>query len=135
MHKIAIFFRRTAKPNIFREIILNSLSSDFDEYCICSAFFQEPYKYKNGRWSGTFSTSLDMINFLTAQNHKTIKIYGIYSSNPFTSNGTWEKQFRLFCQKLNALGPPNLNFLFFKFRNQSHAKIFLQKIKIVFSLQ
>lgn len=131
MYKIAIFFRKTAKPNIFREIILNSLSSDFDEYCICSAFFQEPYKYSSGRASGKFSTSQDMLNSLSLKNNKHIKIYGLYSSNPFSSNKPWEKQFRLFCQNLNSLSlkASNLKCSFYKFKNKSHAKIFFAKEK------
>lgn len=129
MYKVAIFFRKTAKPNIFRELILNALSENYSEYLICSAFFQEPYQYKNNKMSGKFSTSKDMLSNLTSNCNKNINIYGLYSSNPFSSNSTWDKQFRIFCQKLNHHKHSNSNFNcnFYKFKNRSHAKIFLAK--------
>ena len=127
MYKVAIFFRKTAKPNIFRELILKALSENYSEYLICSAFFQEPYK--NNKWSGNFSTSGDMLTNLTSNCNKNINIYGLYSSNPFSSNSTWDKQFRIFCQNLNHHKHSNSNFNcnFYKFKNRSHAKIFLAK--------
>lgn len=134
MYKVAIFFRKTAKPNIFRELILKALSENYSEYLICSAFFQEPYQYKNNKWSGNFSTSNDMLSNLTCNCAKKINVYGLYSSNPFSSNSTWDKQFRIFCQKLVNyqcfiyLKTNNyINFNFYKFKNRSHSKIFLAK--------
>lgn len=139
MYKVAIFFRKTAKPNIFRELILKALSENYSEYLICSAFFQEPYQYKNNKWSGNFSTSKDMLSKLTCNCDKEISIYGLYSSNPFSSNSTWDKQFRIFCKKLvcyqhrinfyNYRNPNNnyISFNFYKFKNRSHSKIFIAK--------
>lgn len=129
MYKVAIFFRKTAKPNIFRELILKALSENYSEYLICSAFFQEPYQYSNNRMSGQFSTSQDMINNLTINVDKSINIYGLYSSHQYGSNSTWDKQFIIFCQNLNHHKRSNSNFNcnFYKFKNRSHAKIFLAK--------
>lgn len=65
MKKVAIFFRNKNIPNVFRDIILKSLSSDFSKYIVCSAFFQHPYDSK-GRSIGKFTTSHELLDALYA---------------------------------------------------------------------
>lgn len=65
MKKVAIFFRNKNIPNVFRDIILKSLSSDFSKYIVCSAFFQHPYRDK-GRRIGKFTTSYELLDALYA---------------------------------------------------------------------
>lgn len=77
MYKIAIFFRKTAHPNIFRKLILNALKADFDKYLICTAFFQEPSYI-----GGSFSTSQEIISALNQSPlnlRKNIDFFGIYN--------------------------------------------------------
>lgn len=123
MYKIAFIFRKTAQPNIFREIILKALSSDFSDYLICSAFFQEPYINKKGKLHGKFSTSTDIIKVLQVpcSHRKKLNIYGVYGKG-------YNLQFSLFCQELfQAQRNYNFQCKFYQFNNSSHAKIFFAK--------
>lgn len=125
MKKVAIFFRNKKFPNIFREVILNSLESEFDKYTICSAFFQHPYKSKKNKIIGKFSTSQEILSSLSKGKcyKKEISIYGLYESN------NWPKQYMLTCQNLKNKFHCCCKFNFFKFKNKkSHAKIFVAKI-------
>ena len=128
MYKIAIFFRKTATPNLFRDLIIKSLASDFDSYVACSAFFQETPNTKQ-----PFSTSSELIGALSQRKPtKTAHIdaYGIYG-------GKWTSQFRQSCQLLDNYAKkinPNISFNFFKFKNKSHAKIFIAKENNINSL-
>lgn len=121
-YKIAIFLRVKQKPNFFRNLILNSLAQDFDNYVVCSAFFQEPYIQNNGKKIGKFSTSQEILNYLARNtNHKEINVFGLYPKNQ------WPRQFNISCTKLYQAKSPHLRFNFFKFKHQSHAKIFIAK--------
>ncbi|CUU52921.1 hypothetical protein [Actinobacillus pleuropneumoniae] len=124
MKKVAIFFRNKKSPNIFREVILDSLASEFDKCTICSAFFQHPYKNKKNKTIGKFSTSQEILSSLNKCNchKKEISIYGLYASN------NWPTQYMLTCQSLNNRLSCCCTFKFFKFKNKkSHAKIFVAK--------
>ncbi|QPB43089.1 phospholipase D-like domain-containing protein [Rodentibacter haemolyticus] len=112
MYKLAIFLRKDAKPNFFRNVILSSLgNSDFDKYILCSAFFQE----------NKFSTSSEIINTVNLKRKLEIDIYGLY-------RGSWNKQFNQFCLQVknhykNSFCKTN----FYRFIPNSHAKVFIAK--------
>lgn len=126
MKKVAIFFRNKSIPNVFRNVILKSLSSDFSKYIICSAFFQHKYTDRGGRSRGEFNTSEELLKALYAGRcyiKKDINIYGLYES------GRWPRQYDSTCQHLFTEGCSScMRFSFFKFKNKkSHAKIFIAK--------
>lgn len=126
MKKVAIFFRNKNIPNVFRDVILKSLSSDFSKYIICSAFFQHEYTDRKGSPRGTFNTSKELLKALYAGRcyiKKDINIYGLYES------GYWPRQYDSTCQDLFTEGCSScMRFSFFKFKNKkSHAKIFIAK--------
>ena len=86
-------------------------NSYFDKYVLCSAFFQE----------NKFSTSLEIISALNSTRTVNIDIYGLY-------RGTWNKQFNQFCGNLkNYHQNSRCSTNFYKFKPNSHAKIFIAK--------
>ena len=114
MYKFAIFLRKDAQPNFFRNIILSTLNNSyFDKYVLCSAFFQE----------NKFSTSSEIISALNSTRTVNIDIYGLY-------RGTWNKQFNQFCSNMkNYYQNSSCSTNFYKFKPNSHAKIFIARKK------
>lgn len=120
MYKIIIFFRKTARPNIFRKLIKSSLRCDFEKYLICSAFFQEPEFIR-----GYFSTSeevADSLAYSSRKNTKEVDVFGAYNIY-----GKWWSSYSLFCHKLLSYRIKGVKFRFYRFKNPSHAKIFMVK--------
>lgn len=114
MYKFAIFLRKDAQPNFFRNIILSTLNNNyFDKYVLCSAFFQE----------NKFSTSSEVISAVNSTRTVNIDIYGLY-------RGTWNKQFNQFCSNMkNYYQNSSCSTNFYKFKPNSHAKIFIARKK------
>lgn len=114
MYKFAIFLRKDAQPNFFRNIILSTLNNSyFDKYVLCSAFFQE----------NKFSTSSEVISAVNSTRTVNIDIYGLY-------RGTWNKQFNQFCSNMkNYYQNSSCSTNFYKFKPNSHAKIFIARKK------
>ena len=112
MYKFAIFLRKDAQPNFFRNIILSTLNNNyFDKYVLCSAFFQE----------NKFSTSSEVISAVNSTRTVNIDIYGLY-------RGTWNKQFNQFCSNMkNYYQNSSCSTNFYKFKPNSHAKIFISR--------
>lgn len=114
MYKFAIFLRKDAQPNFFRNIILSTLNNNyFDKYVLCSAFFQQ----------NKFSTSSEVISAVNSTRTVNIDIYGLY-------RGTWNKQFNQFCSNMkNYYQNSSCSTNFYKFKPNSHAKIFIARKK------
>ena len=114
MYKFAIFLRKDAQPNFFRNIILSTLNNNyFDKYVLCSAFFRE----------NKFSTSSEVISAVNSTRTVNIDIYGLY-------RGTWNKQFNQFCSNMkNYYQNSSCSTNFYKFKPNSHAKIFIARKK------
>ncbi|HHF0494617.1 TPA: phospholipase D-like domain-containing protein [Haemophilus influenzae] len=108
------FLRKDAQPNFFRNIILSTLNNNyFDKYVLCSAFFQE----------NKFSTSSEVISAVNSTRTVNIDIYGLY-------RGTWNKQFNQFCSNMkNYYQNSSCSTNFYKFKPNSHAKIFIARKK------
>lgn len=136
MKKVAIFFRNKNIPNVFRDVILKSLSSDFSKYIICSAFFQHPYRDIKGRNIGKFTTSYELLDALYAGCYQCIgclrwarlarryfttgwkiHINGIHTRcrrcvmkniniYGLYESNNWPLQYSLTCQKLSIYGCP-----------------------------
>lgn len=98
----------------FRNIILSTLNNNyFDKYVLCSAFFQE----------NKFSTSSEVISAVNSTRTVNIDIYGLY-------RGTWNKQFNQFCSNMkNYYQNSSCSTNFYKFKPNSHAKIFIARKK------
>lgn len=114
MYKFAIFFKKGCTTEFFRNIILSTLNNNyFDKYVLCSAFFQE----------NKFSTSSEVISAVNSTRTVNIDIYGLY-------RGTWNKQFNQFCSNMkNYYQNSSCSTNFYKFKPNSHAKIFIARKK------